>query len=88
MTETAPLTFGNPTRGTRKLGSIGLPLPNTNVKLVEPESSIEVSLGNPGEICIKGPIVMKGYYNKPEETKRTIDADEFMHTGDVGIMDE
>ncbi len=41
MTETAPLTFGNPTRGTRKLGSIGLPLPNTNVKLVEPESSMK-----------------------------------------------
>lgn len=88
MTETAPLTFGNPTQGTKKLGTVGLPLPNTDVKLVDPESGNKVSLGNPGEICIKGPMVMKGYYKKPEETKKAIDADGFMHTGDVGIMDE
>ncbi|MBA7612313.1 Long-chain-fatty-acid--CoA ligase [subsurface metagenome] len=55
---------------------------------MDPETDKEVPLGEPGEICVKGPLVMKGYYNKPEETKKAIDKDGYMHTGDVGIMDE
>lgn len=88
MTETSPLTVGNPSRGKKKLGHIGLPFPNVDFKLVEPDTGNEVPLGEAGEICVKGPMVMEGYYNKPEETKKAIDSDGFMHTGDVGIMDE
>jgi len=88
MTETSPLTVGNPSKGKRKLGSIGLPVLNTELKLVDPNTNEEVPLGEPGEICIKGPMVMKGYHNKPEETAHVIDSDNFLHTGDVAIMDE
>ncbi|MHA1479417.1 MAG: AMP-binding protein, partial [Promethearchaeota archaeon] len=88
MTETSPLTASNPSVGVKKLGSIGLPLNNMEFKLVDPNTGKEVPLGEPGEICVKGPMVMKGYYNKPEETKNAIDKDGFMHTGDVGVMDE
>ena len=88
MTETSPLSASNPSIGVKKLGSIGLPLNNMEIKLVDPSTGKEVPLGEPGEICVKGPMVMKGYYNKPEETKKAIDSDGFMHTGDVGVMDE
>jgi len=88
MTETSPLTASNPSVGVKKLGSIGLPLNNMEFKLVDPNTGKEVPLGEPGEICVKGPMVMKGYYNKPEETKNAIDKNGFMHTGDVGVMDE
>jgi len=88
MTETSPLTTMNPSQGKKKLGSIGLPLLNTDIKLVNPETGSEVALGEPGEICVKGPQVMVGYYNKPEETKKTIDADGYLHTGDVAVQDE
>ncbi|MDP2862259.1 MAG: AMP-binding protein, partial [Desulfobacterales bacterium] len=88
MTETSPLTTMNPSRGKKKLGSIGLPLLNTDIKLVDPETGKEVALGEPGEICVKGPQIMVGYYNKPEETKKTIDADGYLHTGDVAVQDE
>jgi len=88
MTECSPLSTMNPYKGKRKLGSIGLPLLNVELKLIDPESGEEVPLGEAGEICVRGPIVMKGYYNKPEETKKAIDSDGFMHTGDVAIMSE
>ncbi len=88
MTETAPLTTMNPAKGTKKLGSIGLPLINTDIKLVDPETGAEVNHGEPGEICAKGPQVMIGYYKKPEETANAIDADGYMHTGDVAVMDD
>ncbi len=88
MTECSPLSTMNPYKGKRKLGSIGLPLLNVELKLVDPESGEEVPLGEAGEIYVRGPMVMKGYYNKPEETKNAIDFDGFMHTGDVAIMSE
>ena len=88
MTETSPLTVGNPYNGKRKLGSIGLPVLNTELKLVDPNTNEEVPLGEPGEICIKGPMVMKGYHNKPEETANMLDKDGWLKTGDVAIMDE
>ncbi len=87
MTECSPLTTMNPSKGERKLGSIGLPLLNTELKVVNPETGEEVPLGEGGEICVRGPMVMKGYYNKPEETEKAIDKDGYMHTGDVAIMD-
>jgi long-chain acyl-CoA synthetase len=88
MTETSALAASNPLLGTHKLGTVGLPLNNSDVKLVDAETGQEVPIGEPGEICIKGPMIMTGYLNKPEETKNAIDKDGYMHTGDVGVMDE
>ncbi|MBY9016492.1 MAG: AMP-binding protein [Candidatus Lokiarchaeota archaeon] len=88
MTELSPVASMNPSLGEKKLGTVGMPFLNVELKLVDPETSKEVPLGEPGEICVKGPLVMQGYYNKPEETKNAIDSDGYMHSGDVGIMDE
>ncbi len=88
MTETSPVTTMNPAKGERRLGSIGLPLLNTDIKLINPESGKEVAIGEPGEICVKGPMVMKGYWKKPEETKNVIDANGYMHTGDVAVFSD
>jgi long-chain acyl-CoA synthetase len=87
MTETALLTTMNPAAGKKKLGSIGLPLINTELKLVDPGTGAPVPLGEAGEICVRGPQVMVGYYKKPDEMARAIDKDGFMHTGDVAVMD-
>nr|MDO8111662.1 AMP-binding protein [Candidatus Sigynarchaeota archaeon] len=65
----------------------GMPLPNIDLKLVDVQTGKEVALGESGEICVRGPMVFKGYWNNPEETARTIDAEKFLHTGDVGVMD-
>ena len=88
MTETSPVSTMNPMKGQRKLGTIGMPFLNTEAKLVDPGTGEEVPLGQAGEICIRGPLVMQGYSSKPEETKKAIDSDGYMHTGDVAIMDE
>ncbi len=88
MTETSPLTTMNPSKGKKKLGTIGLPLLNTDILLADPATGEEVPRGTPGEICVKGPMVMGGYYNKPEETKKVFDARGYLHTGDVAIQDE
>jgi long-chain acyl-CoA synthetase len=88
MTETAPLTTMNPAAGKKKLGSIGLPLVNTELKLCDPGTGEPVPLGEAGEICVRGPQVMVGYYKKPDETARAVDKDGWMHTGDVAVMDE
>lgn len=88
MSETSPLTVMNPSKGKKKLGTIGLPILNTDIRLVDPGSGKEVARGEPGEICVKGPMVMKGYFNKPEETAHAIDRDGYMHTGDVAVQDE
>lgn len=88
MTECSPLTVMNPSKGEKKLGHIGLPILNVDLKLVDPETEKEVPIGEAGEILVRGPMVMQGYYNKPEETKKALDDDGFMHTGDVAIMDE
>ncbi|MBA7679318.1 Long-chain-fatty-acid--CoA ligase [subsurface metagenome] len=88
MTELSPVASMNPSLGKKKLGTVGMPFLNVELKLVDPETGKEVPLGEPGEICVRGPLVMQGYYNKPEETKKAIDSDGYMHSGDVGIMDE
>ncbi len=88
MTETSPISLMNPVEGPKKLGTVGMPIFNTEVKIVNPESGEITPPGEPGEICIKGPMVMQGYFNKPEATRKTIDDDGFLHTGDVGIMDD
>ncbi|MEW6554172.1 MAG: AMP-binding protein [Actinomycetota bacterium] len=87
MTETSPVSVCNPRYGVKKVGSVGLPYPDTEFKLTDPETGETVPLGETGEICVRGPEVMKGYYNKPEETANAI-RDGWMHTGDLGRMDE
>jgi long-chain acyl-CoA synthetase len=72
----------------KKLGTVGVPFLNVETKLVDPDTGEEVPLGKAGEICVRGPVVMQGYYNRPEETQNAIDQDGYMHTGDVAIMDE
>jgi long-chain acyl-CoA synthetase len=88
MTETSPVSTMNPSKGQKKLGSVGIPFMNVDCKLIEPATGETVPLGEPGEICIKGPLVMQGYFNKPQETAHAIDEEGYMHTGDVAIMDE
>ncbi|MBN1473531.1 MAG: AMP-binding protein [Syntrophaceae bacterium] len=88
MTETSPITTMNPVKGKRKRGSVGLPIINTDIILVDPVTGEKVPPGEPGEICVKGPQVMVGYYKKPEETKNVIDENGYLHTGDIAIQDE
>ena len=89
LTESTPVTHINPYNGVRKQGSIGLPLPDTECKIVDLEdSSKEMPIGESGELLIRGPQVMKGYLGKPEETKKTMTEDGFLCTGDVAKMDE
>jgi long-chain acyl-CoA synthetase len=88
MTELSPVATMNPSIGKKKLGKVGLPIQNVKLKIVDPDSNEDVPLGQPGEICVAGPLVMHGYYNKPEETAKAVDKDGYMHTGDVGLMDE
>jgi long-chain acyl-CoA synthetase len=88
MSETSPLIVSNPVKGTKKLGTIGLPLLNTDIRLLDPGTGQEVAVGKPGEMCVKGPQVMVGYYGKPEETRYVIDSDGYLHTGDVVVQDE
>ncbi|MBW1687272.1 MAG: AMP-binding protein [Deltaproteobacteria bacterium] len=88
MTETSPVSAMNPMKAKRKLGTIGVPFLNVEAKLLDPDTGEEAPLGEAGEICIRGPMVMQGYYGRPEETRRAIDRNGYMHTGDVAIMDE
>ncbi|MBW2565897.1 MAG: long-chain fatty acid--CoA ligase [Deltaproteobacteria bacterium] len=88
LTESSPATHINPFEGRRKVGSIGIPLSDTYCKLVDvDETEKEVPIGERGEIAIRGPQVMKGYRNMPEETALTI-KDGWLHTGDIATMDE
>lgn len=88
MSETSPLTVMNPARGRKKLGSIGLPLPNTHLKLINPDTGETVKTGESGEICVRGPMVMSEYHGNNDDSKKAIDSEGFMRTGDVAVMDE
>ena len=88
MTETTGIAVMNPLHGEKRLGAVGLPFPNTDLKIVDTATGEEVLLGEPGEILVRNAMIMKEYYKKPEETRKAIDAEGFMHTGDVGVMDE
>ncbi len=88
LTESAPVATCNPPVGANKAGSIGLPLPGTIIDIISTEDGKTIlPQGEKGEICIRGPQVMKGYYNKGKETKETI-KNGCLHTGDVGYIDE
>ncbi len=87
MTETSPVTCCNPRYGKKKATSIGMPLSDTEFRLIDPETGQPAKPGEPGEIAVRGPQLMKGYFNKPEETANAI-RDGWMFTGDVARMDE
>jgi len=87
MTETSPILTMNPHYGKKKVGTVGLPVPDTELRLVDIETGEQVELGKPGEIICKGPQVTRGYFNKPDANAKTI-IDGWLHTGDVGVMDE
>lgn len=87
MSETVAMGTNNPVNNKEFTGTIGLPLPSILIAIKD-EAGNDVSQGESGEICIKGPNVMTGYYNQPEENKNAFTADGYMKTGDVGIMDE
>lgn len=86
LTETSPVASCNPIDGTERNGTIGLPLPNTEFKVIDDEGN-ELGVGERGEICIKGPQVMKGYWKRPKETAEVMSG-EWFKSGDIGIMDE
>jgi long-chain acyl-CoA synthetase len=87
LSETSPSATCNPTDTDRYSGTIGLPLPSTEISLRDDDGR-EVPLGTPGEICIRGPQVMAGYWQRPDETAKVMTSDGFFRTGDVGVMDE
>lgn len=103
MTEASPVTHCNPVWGERRAGSVGVPYPDTEAKLIDVESGVDLPeldlkgksvaeitelTARIGELCVRGPQVMKGYWNRPEETAKTIDADGWLHTGDICRMDQ
>ncbi len=89
LTESTPVTHINPFNGVRKQGSIGLPISDTECRIVDLEDSTkQMPIGEAGELLIRGPQIMKGYLDKPEETKKTMTEDGFLLTGDVAKMDE
>ncbi|MCM2998432.1 long-chain fatty acid--CoA ligase [Paenibacillus cellulositrophicus] len=87
LTEASPVTHANNIWEKRKNGSIGIPLPDTEARVVHPETGEELPLGEIGELVVRGPQVMKGYWNRPEDTERTL-RDGWLYTGDLARMDD
>jgi len=87
LTETAPVAIANPVTIEEWSGEIGVPLPSTDAAILDDDGR-PVALGEVGEICLRGPQVMKGYWNRPEETARVFTDDGWLRTGDMGVMDE
>jgi long-chain acyl-CoA synthetase len=92
LSETSPVTHSTTQLGLRKLGTVGLPMPDTDLKVVDVETGRhELPLGEAGELCIAGPQVMAGYWNKPDETVQALRADSdgriWFHTGDIAVVD-
>ena len=86
MSETCAIGTNNPVTNTEFTGSIGLPLPGIDIAIKD-DAGNSLPQGESGEICIRGPNVMTGYYNQPEENAKAFTPDGFMRTGDIGIMD-
>jgi long-chain acyl-CoA synthetase len=87
LSETSPSASCNPTTSTEYTGTIGVPLPSTYMKLLDDDGN-EVAHGQPGEIAIKGPQVMAGYWQRPDETAKVMTPDGFFKTGDIGVVDD
>ncbi|MFQ6100313.1 MAG: long-chain fatty acid--CoA ligase [Anaerolineae bacterium] len=94
LSEASPVTHANPIFGENRVGTIGVPWPDTEVKIVDVDTGEKVlGVGEAGELCIRGPQVMKGYWNMPTETANTLRPDPegggpWLHTGDIAVMDE
>lgn len=86
LTETSPIVCANPLDGRAFNGSVGLPVPSTEVA-IRTESGASPGLGEAGEICVRGPQVMRGYWNRPEATAEVLSDDGWLKTGDIGRMD-
>ena len=87
LTEASPVTHFNPLMGEHKIGSIGLPFPDTDVRIVDLETGQNLPPNSPGELLIKGPQVMLGYWKRPDETAEVLQ-NGWLHTGDIATMDE
>ena len=86
LSETSPGATCNPVNADGWTGSIGVPMPNTEITLLDDDGQV-VPTGEPGEICIRGPQVMAGYWQRPDETAKVMTADGFFRSGDIGVMD-
>jgi len=87
LTETSPVVISNPLDIEQWTGTIGMPIPSTEAAILDDDGR-EVALGEVGEICVRGPQVMQGYWNRPDETRRAFTADGWFRTGDLGVMDD
>jgi long-chain acyl-CoA synthetase len=88
LTEASPVTHATPAKGKRKPGSVGIALPSTDARIMDLESGTrELPAGEPGELVVKGPQIMKGYWNREEETAEAL-RDGWLYTGDIAYMDE
>jgi len=87
LSETSPVATSNPFDATEFSGTIGVPIPSTDIAIRDDDGK-DLPLGEVGEICIRGPQVMKGYWNRPDETKKVMTKDGFFKSGDMGFMDE
>lgn len=88
LSEATPVLCANPVFGENRIGTIGVPWPDTDIKIMDIETGAkEMPVGESGELCAKGPQVMKGYWNKPEESAKTL-RDGWLYTGDIAVMDK
>ncbi|HET7867238.1 MAG TPA: AMP-binding protein [Burkholderiaceae bacterium] len=87
LTESAPVALANPVTVSEWSGQIGVPLPGTEAAILDDDGK-PLALGQVGEICLRGPQVMRGYWNRPDETAKVVTADGWLRTGDMGVMDE
>lgn len=89
LSETSPVLMANPVGEGRKAGTVGLPLPGTDVRIVDPENpDVDAAFGEPGELLVRGPQVFRGYHKKPHETAATFTDDGWFRTGDIATLDE
>ena len=87
LTEASPAVTVNPVNLEKYNGTIGLPIPNTEISILDDDGN-HLGLDEPGEFCVRGPQVMKGYWNRPEETKAVLSEDGWLHTGDIATVDD
>ena len=87
LTETSPVASTNAYGRLARLGSVGIPVPGTAFKVID-EQGVELPLGEPGELCIQGPQVMQGYWQRPEATAEVLDEQGWLKTGDIAVIDE
>jgi long-chain acyl-CoA synthetase len=87
LTETSPVASTNPYGSKSRLGTVGIPVPGTAMKVID-DQGVELPLGERGELCIKGPQVMKGYWQQPAATSEALDAEGWLKTGDIAVIDD